>query len=405
MRKYKECSFNLKSIATTIFIFIALAFFYGCNSSSSGSGSTSPYSQSDLEGIWTTIWDESRYYFIDETGKLINVEPGAEETIHDFSGSLKVRNGTVTGTLYLDHSHSDDNTRHAHDINFSGPFTSTDEIEMDWDVPNVDNGTATWKRVPYTGNTAQATVTTQNALNLAIDTWFATDIGGKTTLYYLTGNPLNVDETYDGDCGGTAQLVGTIDGQSGFFDGSLTYDDFCDESYAYDGVAEFEGFTNLASAFPFFYLYNFFDITITVEEELLSLTGKKGFDFTQAPNLMFLSYVLMDEILDESYWINVDFYIAEIEDFFEIYSGGGRYYNSELGYFDLSIEQTVHINDGELWPASGSIILTGAEGSQGGNTKIRLTFISATEFSVDADTDGDGEYDDYNSGTQKWSEL
>ena len=96
---------------------------------------------------------------------------------------------------------------------------------------------------------------------------------------------------------------------------------------------------------------------------------------------------------------------TEIEDFFEIYSGGGRYYNSELGYFDLSVEETVHINDDEVFPASGIMILTGTEGSQGSNTKIRLTFISATEFSVDADTDGDGEYDDYSSGTQKWSDL
>jgi hypothetical protein len=405
MKKDKVNSINLKSIATIIFILIVMAFFYGCNSSSSGSGSSSPYSQSDLEGIWTTLWNESRYYFINEKGDLVNVEPGAEEIIDDFSGSLKVRNGKVTGTLYLDHQHSDSNVRHAHDIIFSGPFTSTDEIEMDWDVPNVDNGTATWKKVPYSGNTAQATVTTQNALGLAVDSWFTSDIGGKTTLYYLTGNPLDVDETYDGVCGGTAHLVGSIDNQSGFFDGTLTYDDFCEESYAYDGIAEFEGFTNLASALPFFYLYNFFDITVTIEEEQLSLTGKKGFDFTQAPNFMFLSYVLKDEILDESYWLNVDFYFAEIEDFFEIYSGGGRFYNPEFGYVDLSIEATVHINDGEIWPASGSIILTGVEGSQGGNTKIRLTFISATEFRVDADTDGDGEYDDYNSGTQLWSDL
>ena len=76
----------------------------------------------------------------------------------------------------------------------------------------------------------------------------------------------------------------------------------------------------------------------------------------------------------------------------------GRFYDPELSYVELSIEELIQPIPK---PSSGAIILTGAQGSQGGPTKARLTFKSATEFLVEADTDGDGEYD-YDSDLQLW---
>jgi len=43
------------------------------------------------------------------------------------------------------------------------------------------------------------------------------------------------------------------------------------------------------------------------------------------------------------------------------------------------------------------LILTEVQG-----TKALLTFLNSTEFRVEADTDGDGLYNDYNSGSLWW---
>ena len=316
-----------------------------------------------------------------------------------------MENRNVVGTVFLDHQHAG-GTRHDHDIIYSGLFVNPDEIAMDWDVPNADSGTGTWKRVSYTGNAYQAVVTEENALSLATDAWIASDTGGRIQLYFLTGDPTNVDETIEGFCGGTARIVGTIDDQTGFFDGTLTYNEYCEEIFSLDGVAEFSGHTDLASGNPFHYLYNFSDITLVTDEDSYTVSGRKGFDFTDPQPEMLMSFVFLDNNLLESYWLkDLILEFAEILDYFELNSAIGRFYDPEFGYVDLSIEDTIQINDPDRWPVSGTMILTGVEGTQGGNTKARLNFLSATEFLVEADTDGDGLYNDYSSGTLLWSDI
>jgi hypothetical protein len=87
---------------------------------------------------------------------------------------------------------------------------------------------------------------------------------------------------------------------------------------------------------------------------------------------------------------------------FEISAANGRFYDPEFGYVELSVEGLIQINVTDRWPSSGVMILTGAQGGSGGPTRARLTFLNATEFLVEADTDGDGAYDDYNSSPQLW---
>jgi len=52
-------------------------------------------------------------------------------------------------------------------------------------------------------------------------------------------------------------------------------------------------------------------------------------------------------------------------------------------------------------PSSGILLLTGAPGSAGGNTKAQLVFLSSSSYEVDADTNGDDSWD-WNSGTKNW---
>ena len=56
-------------------------------------------------------------------------------------------------------------------------------------------------------------------------------------------------------------------------------------------------------------------------------------------------------------------------------------------------------------PSSGDLIVTGDTGIGGGATRARLTALNNTAFLVEADTDGDGQYDDYSSGAVSWDEI
>ena len=117
------------------------------------------------KGIWQGSGiTQERYFFIDETGELTDVEPITLEIIHDFSGSFTLINMNVTGTIHLDHTPVN-GIRNDHDILYLESFENSDEITMDWEVPSADTGTETWTRVPYTGSTDQAVITSENAFD------------------------------------------------------------------------------------------------------------------------------------------------------------------------------------------------------------------------------------------------
>ena len=81
-------------------------------------------------------------------------------------------------------------------------------------------------------------------------------------------------------------------------------------------------------------------------------------------------------------------------------SVSGRFYDSAQGYLDITTTTPlVYSPAGALNPSSGGpIIATGAN-----NTKVRITPIDATNVLVEADTTGDGNYDQ--SVTKAWSAL
>jgi hypothetical protein len=429
------------SIPTFIFSIGLFLILPSCGGGGGGgSSSHSSYNQDTLEGIWFT---EDRYFFIDELGKLLNVEPISQEIIYDFSGNFTVVNKNVTGTVFLDHQHVG-GARHSHDINYSGLFVNPDSIDMDWDVPGAGSGTQTWRRVPYAGITDQAVITEENALSMAVNAWLGGEIGSSVgfvgaveespiaiseslgmldILYILDNVVLNVDlngdsqepivgalvevnETENGSCGGNLRIIGTVDDQTGEFEATMALNNFCEEGVTLDGNAEMTGEIDLLSEDFRNYLLKFIDLSVQYEDLSVTIDGRMFANFEISPILILLSYVVTDNTVANSYWLkDLIVRITEIFNNEEITDLTGRYYDPDFGYADLVLEESISINFADMWPSSGKMVLIGAVDGQGGNTKARLTFLSATEYMVEADTDGDGAYDDYSSGTQLWSEL
>ena len=51
---------------------------------------------------------------------------GGGDEVFDFSGNMKVldTDGNVAGTIFMNHRHSDGQTAHGHDIQYTGAFSS-----------------------------------------------------------------------------------------------------------------------------------------------------------------------------------------------------------------------------------------------------------------------------------------
>jgi len=362
------------------------------------------------------------------------------EVIHDFSGSFEVAKKAVDGTVYLDHTPVNVN-RNDHNILYSGVFANTDEIDMDWDVPNADSGSETWTRVPYTGITEQAVITAENALALTVGTWLSGTTGAELSVIgavqeneggaaeklglldmpfifekgfrqvnftvfngeTLMGALLDISETINGTCGGSARFEGTADDQTGDFSGTFRFNNYCEENIIVNGQGEITGIIDLFSEELVFYHYAFTGMTVSFGNQSFTLDGRVRVSYLSSPPFMVLSYVYTDNTV--SYWLK-DLIIDIVEglDYVDITDVMGRYYDPAYGYTEIELEEPIRIYNDGFWPASGKFLLVGAVGNQGGSTSASLEFLSETSFLVEADTDGDGAYDDYSSGIQLWSE-
>ena len=68
---------------------------------------------------------------------------------------------------------------------------------------------------------------------------------------------------------------------------------------------------------------------------------------------------------------------------------------------DISNPTPFRIYSSDEKPSQGVLVVDGKTGIAGGSSKARLTVVSSTTYTVEADTDGDGAYD-WNSGIKSW---
>lgn len=299
-------------------------------------------------------------------------------------------------------------------------------------------------RISYDGLTTQALINEENASTLALGAWYGGAIGPNIDIFgavktegEISGNPFSlgvmswsftdvidglvihsfagsiytgavqqVDEIMYGSCGGFATVTGTVNDQTGSFSGSVNFADYCEEVLTINGQTNISGTVNLDTEELVRFTLTFTSLTVEDDQESLTLNGSFKADYTAFPLEVTMSYVLRNNELLKTYWLkDVKFQLVGGTDYVDIINLTGRYYDPGYGYVEISLGTTIRIYDYGYWPSSGKMVLIGAVYDSGGNTKSRLTFLSATEFLVEADTDGDGEYDDYYSGTQFWSEL
>lgn len=196
-----------------------------------------------------------------------------------------------------------------------------------------------------------------------------------------------------GPCGGSVSYTVEINDNNGEFEGTFVFSDYCDHGVIINGEADVEGTADPGSG-DIITITFWFD---SLSDGTLTMDGKISMDFSASPITCTLEALLKDETTKKVYWakdysLNIYEYPGYIE--VEIF---GTYYDPDYGYVDVTTEEAFVIHDGDDWPSSGILLLSGAD-----NTKAKLIAIDNLSFRVIADTDDDGVYE-WDSGPLLWS--
>jgi hypothetical protein len=223
-----------------------------------------------------------------------------------------------------------------------------------------------------------------------------------------TGAIITDSETITGSCGGSVYYDVSIDSIFGDFSGTADFRQYCDASnpeLVLDGITDFSGDYDLLGLEIEDFSFIFRDLAGTTSEGSYTLNGSLNGSVSATRADITTTSVLKDNITEKTYWLK-DFKVTAVQGFsFVEMTVDGRYYDHDHGYVDVNTEVPFRVYDSYDWPSSGILALTGAEGVEGGNTMARLVVLDADSYQIEADTDGDGTFDDYNSGPLPWTGI
>ena len=263
------------------------------------------------------------------------------------------------------------------------------------------------------GGSSQAVVDENNAYDLITGAfsgaWLAAELD---TVIILMFDEIFIDEEggYAGACGGNLTYSGTYNEVSGAFSGSVTMNELCEEDFfgedvVVDGSISASGFIDIDTDELKTYTIKINNFTASTAQESETLTGNIAVDLTSFPAVLSFSGSLKDNITGKTYRMtNMVMEVYEGIDFIDIVITG-KYEDSDYGSVVVSTEEAFRFFDFDDWFSSGILVATGDTGIEGGATKSKMSVLNDTAFLVEADTDGDGLYDDYSSGAVSWDEI
>jgi hypothetical protein len=272
----------------------------------------------------------------------------------------------------------------------------------------------------YSGSTAQAEISEQNAAQLSADVMtvgsnssalntigsMAYENGSKpfilpamttalkeavhqmdlapTASQDLSAAVQTRTDTFAGDCAvgdnGSATYSIQVNDQTGAFSGSLKFSDFCVDRTVIDGTTTFSGTVNLQ----------------TEEMQSFSLTFV---NLTSSEAGATMNLLVKNELTGDIY--QVKDYSISVTDYgsYEAIDISGTFYDPDNGYVTVSTPEPLLYTDSATYPNAGQIELTGSGGST-----AQLTAIDDKTCQLKVDADGDGNYE-FDSGEIPWTGL
>ena len=204
-----------------------------------------------------------------------------------------------------------------------------------------------------------------------------------------------ITETLPGNCGGSLAYSVSADDLDGTFSGSFTFSEYCNDGTTINGSASFDGIMDLETD-EFVEAYLSFN---NLSGGGLTLDGEIEIDFTASPDTITFSAYGQDSQSKKVYWIReYVITIDENEDFVEIVMSG-MFYHPDYGYVTLSTTEPFVLQDGDEWPTSGTLEVTGTS-----NSKAQLMANDNTSCNVELYLDED-DVPEWESDPISWDEL
>ncbi|MBI5058085.1 MAG: hypothetical protein HZB61_15855 [Nitrospirae bacterium] len=208
--------------------------------------------------------------------------------------------------------------------------------------------------------------------------------------------------TIQGDCAspGNASYTITYDDVTGNFSGSMNFSSYCSEGVTISGSANFSGKVDVNTE-DFLQLSISFDtLSAASGSDSFTADGDIAFDFDASPMTATINVLLKDNSTADVFKIeNFSMTMSDGSNYVDVSVVSGRFYHPDYGYVDAYTSTALRIYSGDDWPSQGVLVCAGNTG-----TKSRLTALSSTQYTVEADTNGDGTFD-YNSGPLNWADL
>ncbi|GEM_PF-3478685 len=192
-------------------------------------------------------------------------------------------------------------------------------------------------------------------------------------------------ETMNGSCGGSATFSGNADEQTGRFDGTFRFNDYCEDNVVLNGAMSISGTES--------------QMTLTFDR---MRSTEMGHSFTTSGTMVMtggasgasieMDLVMSDEQTGEMVWMqDLRMDVGEGSDMTGAYatvSMAGRIYHSDEGYVDITTPVPFKTYMTGYYPVEGTLLLEGADG-----TRARLVAVGGGSCTVEADTSGDGTFD------------
>lgn len=211
-----------------------------------------------------------------------------------------------------------------------------------------------------------------------------------------------------GDCPGSpGSASGTlsVNDVTGEFSGTIDFNSYCSQGYVTSGG------TNVSGAVDFDYYGDPFISMLDASFNALTVTSSCGDSLTAGGGFnlsvigvsetLTINMRVRDNSTSEVFWIeNYTVTATDNGSYADVSITDGKFYHPDYGYVTVATTTPMRFYVGSDWPSQGVIVYTGSAGK-----KAKLTVLTSSQYRITTAVDGDGLYDDYDSGAIYWSDI
>jgi hypothetical protein len=201
--------------------------------------------------------------------------------------------------------------------------------------------------------------------------------------------------TLQGSCGGRLSYLVDFIVESGVFNGSFLFENYCDYGVTLAGETDIDGTYRVDTGDYTTAHFSFADLA----DGTITLDGDISIDFLHPPITATFSAHSKNIESRQVYWLrDYSMNITEFAGYIEI-EIFGTFYHPDYGFVNLTTTEPFIVHHEDDWPTSGLFVIQGEQ-----NTQAELSALDQLTCSIAADTDGDGVFD-WDSGTLNWKDM